>query len=219
MYHPGIGFRLAPLPDFSTLCVRKQLLKLPIWRDFLRLSTTLHELDDIQAIGASGIDRIGASQHKATKTKYTFKAVKTTLVVDCKTGTILDIHCSMKQARDSEVGWQLLRNNLDRLDTVTADEGYDWELLRRKLQAEGVTPVIKYREFDWQGTAHNALIDDQTYHQRSNVESTFFALRQRYGSRLQARTWFGQFREMVLRCAVRDVELAVKRSEPVISSG
>ncbi|MFW5950162.1 MAG: IS5/IS1182 family transposase, partial [archaeon] len=46
------------------------------------------------------------------------------------------------------------------------------------------------------------------------VESVFFALRQRFGGTLRARTWFGQFRELVLKCAVRNVELAVEGSNP-----
>jgi hypothetical protein len=40
------------------------------------------------------------------------------------------------------------------------------------------------------------------------VEAVFFALKQRYGSTLRARTWFGQFRELVLKAAVRNVEIA-----------
>jgi len=45
-------------------------------------------------------------------------------------------------------------------------------------------------------------MDDITYHQRSNVEAIFFALHQRFGGTLRARTWFSQFRELVLKCAV-----------------
>jgi len=63
--------------------------------------------------------------------------------------------------------------------------------------AEGVTPVIKRSEFDWTGLAHNIFLDDTTYYQRSNVESTFFALRRKYGEIMQAQTWFRQFRELV----------------------
>lgn len=54
---------------------------------------------------------------------------------------------------------------------------------------------------------HNTRHDDDTYHRRSSVESVFFALKQRYGDTLRARTWFGQFRELVLKAAVRNVEL------------
>jgi len=119
------------------------------------------------------MDRVAASQHYAKRTNYTFKAVKTTALIDCKTGAILDIHCSMKQPHDTQIGWQLLKRNLDRVTILTADKGYDWWLFRQKLRAEGVKPVIKHSEFGWTGVANNVLLDETTYHQRSNIESTF----------------------------------------------
>ena len=207
-----LGLEPDELPDFSTVCARYQRLKMPIWRVLLRLSAELHELGEIQAIDATGMDRISASQHYAKRTNYTFKAVKTTALIDCETGVILDIHCSMKQPHDSQIGWQVLKRNLDNVNVLTADKGYDWWLFRQKLRAEGVKPVIKHREFGWHGIANNVLMNDTTYHQRSNVESTFFALRRKYGEIVRARTWFGQFRELVLKCAVRNVELALDRS-------
>lgn len=120
-----------------------------IWRTFLSLTTELHELVEIQAIDATGMDRIAASQHYAKRTNYTFKAVKTTVLVDCSTGVILDIYYSMTQPHDSQVGWQVLKRNLDNLPTITADKGYDWWLLRNKLRLEGVKPLIRDREFGW----------------------------------------------------------------------
>ena len=209
-----IGLEPAEIPDFSTVCARYQALKMPIWRVLLRLSAELHDTGEIQAIDATGMDRISASQHYAKRTNYTFKAVKTTVLIDCVTGAILDIHCSMTQPHDSKIGWQVLKRNLDKVTVLTADKGYDWWLFRQKLRAEGVKPVIKHREFGWHGFANNVLLDDTTYHQRSNAESTFFALRRKYGEIVRARTWFGQFRELVLKCAVRNVELALDRSNP-----
>lgn len=204
-----LDLEVSQLPDFTTVCARMQDLKMPIWRDFLRLSAELHETGEIQAIDATGMDRIAASQHYAKRTNYTFRAVKTTALIDCETGAILDIHCSMKQPHDTKIAWQLLTRNLDKLSVLTADKGYDWELLRHKLRSESVKPVIKYREFGWHGIANNILLDDTTYHQRSNIESTFFALRRKYGEIVRAKTWFGQFRELVLKCAIRNVELAL----------
>lgn len=69
--------------------------------------------------------------------------------------------------------------------------------------------MFKHRKFGWHGVANNVLTDDTTYHQRSNIESAFFALRCKYGEVVLARTWFGKFRELVLKCAVRMVELAL----------
>jgi len=67
------------------------------------------------------MDQIAASQHYAKRTNYTFRAVKTTVLIDCKTGTILDIHCLMKQPHDSQFAGQLLTINLDKLSIVMAD--------------------------------------------------------------------------------------------------
>jgi len=45
-----------------------------------------------------------------------------------------------------------------------------------------------------------------------NIEATIFVLRRNYGEIVRARTWFGQFRELVLKCAVRNVELVLDSS-------
>lgn len=100
--------------------------------------------------------------------------------------------------------------DLSNVDTVVADKGFDWDELRQMLRSEGIRPVIKHREFYSLDAAHNARIDDETYHQRSIAESIFFALRKRFGSTLKARTWFGQFRELVLKAAVRNIEQSLR---------
>jgi IS5 family transposase len=176
-------FKLAAdeLPDITTLCHRKQQLKMKIWRVLLRLSVTIHELGDVQAIDATGFERRAVSRHYGKRVGYYFQAVKTTALVDCQAGVIIDVHCSMKQPHDTQIGWQVLTRNLENLQTVTADKGYDWDDLRKKLRENDIRPVIKHKEF-WQlDKAHNVRMDDDVYHLRSNIESTFFALKRRYG--------------------------------------
>jgi hypothetical protein len=72
--------------------------------------------------------------------------------------------------------------------------------------------VIKHCEFGWDSVANNGLLDETTSHQRSNIESTFLALPRKYGEIVRARTWVGQFRELVLNCAVKNVERALDAS-------
>ena len=208
-----LGLEVSELPNFSTVCARWQQLKMRVWRVLLRFSADLHELGEFQAIDATCIDRIKASQHFAKRTDYVFEDVKTTALVDCETGAILDIHCSVKQRHDTRIGWQVLVRNIDDLKTILADKGYDWDLLRHKLHGEGVKTVIKHREHGDLDVAQNALIDEQIYHQRSLIESAFFALKRRFGETLRARTWYGQFREIVLKAAIRNIELDI-RSTP-----
>ncbi|WP_435347251.1 IS5 family transposase [Haloarchaeobius sp. HRN-SO-5] len=208
----SLDLTVETLPHFSTVCARKQAIPMTRWRAILDASVELYELGDVQAIDATGVDRVQASQHYAKRTDYTFEAVKTTLLIDCGTSAILDIHCSMKQPHDTQIGWQVLVRNLDVLSTVAADRGYDWEELRTRLRAERVTPLIPKRDPGMLGWARNLLIHDRAYHQRSNAESVFFGLRRRYGDTLWARTWFGQFRELVMKSAVRNIERALEGS-------
>lgn len=211
---PGIASKLEltseDLPDFTTVSHAKERLEMRIWRVLLRLSAALHETGDVQAIDASGFDRNAASRRYAKRTNYTFKAVKTTFLVDCGSGAILDVHCSTKQPHDTRIGWQVLTRNRDQLSIVTADKGYDWAKLRQRLRDDNLRPVIKHREFDSLDRAHNARLDDSVYHQRSIVETVFSVIKRRYGDRLRARTWYGQFRETVLKAAVKNIESAIK---------
>lgn len=45
------------------------------------------------------------------------------------------------------------------------------------------------------------------YHRRSIVKVICFALEQRYGDTLRARMWYGQFRDLVLKAAVKNIKL------------
>ncbi|MFB6114501.1 MAG: IS5/IS1182 family transposase, partial [Halodesulfurarchaeum sp.] len=38
----------------------------------------------------------------------------------------------------------------------------------------------------------------------------FASLRRRFDDTIRARTWFGQFREIVLKAAVKNIEVAIK---------
>ena len=107
----------------------------------------------------------------------------------------------------------MLVRNLDDLTAVAADKGYDWEALRTRLRAESVTPLIPQRGPGFRGWARNLLIHNREYNQRSNAESVFFGLRQRYGETLWARTWFGQFRELAMKSAVRNIERVIEVPE------
>lgn len=109
---------------------------------------------------------------------YRYKAVKTTALVDCEKSLILDIHCSMRQPLDTQVGPHVLERNSDQVEVLTADRGYDSAEFRDFLQSRDVRPVTKHRELSSLDRAHNARLDDGIYGQRAIVESTFTAIKQ-----------------------------------------
>jgi IS5 family transposase len=147
---PGIvakfELKVAELPDVTTVCTRKQRLEMRILRVLLRLAAELQAPSKIHASDATGFDRIAASHHYANRTNYSFRSVRTPVIVDCSTSQTLYIHCSMKQPHDTLIGCQVPKRNLDRVETLTADKGYDRDEFPRYLHEKGVRPIIKHRE-------------------------------------------------------------------------
>ncbi len=75
-----LNLAVSELSDFTIVCTSNQDLELQIWPFFLKLSAEFHNLGNVQAIDATGMDRIATSQHYAKRTNYTFEVVKTTLL-------------------------------------------------------------------------------------------------------------------------------------------
>ncbi|MFB6284231.1 MAG: IS5 family transposase [Halobacteria archaeon] len=205
-----LGVKPENLPHYSTVCNSIQQINTIECRKMLKFSTNFQENGDIQAIDASGFDRSRFSNKYRKRTGYKFKAIKTSLLVDCKTNQILDLSISTKQPHDTKAADTLLKKNLDKINILTADKGYDSGKLRKNLRSNNIRPVIKHREFTSLDKAHNARIDDDVYHQRSNVESVFSSLKQRYNDRLLSKKWYNQYKEIVLKCVVKNIEDSIK---------
>ncbi|MFB6282703.1 MAG: IS5 family transposase [Halobacteria archaeon] len=187
-----------------------QNIKTTSCRKTLEFSIKYQEKGEIQATVASGFDRVRFSNKYRKRTGYKFKALKISLLVDCKTNQILDLSISTKQPHDTKVAENLLKYNLEKINILTADKGYDSSKLRKELRINNIRPVIKHREFSILDKDHNARIDNEVYHQRSNVESVFSSLKQRYNDRLLSKKWYNQYKEIVVKCAVKNIEDSIK---------
>jgi IS5 family transposase len=117
-----LDLEASELPDFTTVCARYQELKMAVWRAVPRHSADLVQPGEVHAIDATVFNRQGAGRHYANRTNYRFKAVKTTALVDCKNSLLLDIHCSMKQPHDTQIGPQVLERNSDQVEILAADK-------------------------------------------------------------------------------------------------
>lgn len=96
---------------------------MPVWRAFLRRTAALHDRGPVQAIDSTSYAQRTSSRNYAKRVSDAYESVKTTALVDCTSGAILDLHCPTKQPLDSQVAWQLLRRNFDKLTIITADKG------------------------------------------------------------------------------------------------
>ncbi|SFT02871.1 IS5 family transposase [Halostagnicola kamekurae] len=206
-----IGLEPVDLPDHSTLVKWFDKIKTALWRVLLRLSAQLHEPSGHAAIDATFFDRENASKHYCRRTNYRVQTLKATALVDTETQAILDVHCTTEKRHDTQLGWQVARRNAGDLASLAADKGYDWMELREKLRDNGVRPLIKHREFRPIDHAHNARIDGPRYRQRAMCETVFSTIKRTLGDAVRARSWYGEFRELVLMCTVHNIKQAVKQ--------
>ncbi|WP_313684522.1 IS5 family transposase [Halobellus marinus] len=205
-----IGLDAADLSHHSTLVKWFDRIKTALWRVLLRLSAQLHDPSGHAAIDATFFDRENASKHYCRRTNYRVQTLKTTALVDTESHAILDVHCTTEKRHDTQLGWQVARRNAGDLASLAADKGYDWMELREKLREDGVRPLIKHREFRPIDHAHNARIDGPRYRQRAMCETVFSTIKRTLGDAVRARPWYGEFRELVLMCAVHNIKQAVK---------
>ena len=206
-----IGRIKADLPDHSTLVKAFDRLRMAIWRVLLRLSAQLHEPSGHAAIDSTFFDRENASRHYCRRTNYRVQTLKTTVLVDTASQAVLDVHCTTGKRHDTRIGAQVALRNAGDLCSLAADKGYDWMRLREQLCDEGVRPLIKHRLFRVIDHAHNARIDSTRYGQRSMCETVFSTIKRALGCAVRARTWYHEFRELVLMCIVHNIKRAVKQ--------
>ncbi|EMA09976.1 IS5 family transposase, partial [Haloarcula marismortui] len=196
----------ADLPSPSTLCKAFDRIEMSVCRVLLRQSAQLHDPSKHAAIDATSFDRENASKHYCCRTNYRVQTLKATALVDTESQAILDVHCTTEKRHDTQLGWQVARRNAGNLASLAADKGYDWMELREKLREKGVRPLIKHREFRPIDHAHNARIDGLRYRQRAMCETVFSTIKRTLGDAVRARTWYGEFRELVLMCVVHNIK-------------
>jgi IS5 family transposase len=214
-----IGLEPADLPHPSTLCLSFERIEMKVCRVLLRQSAQLHNTGDIAAIDATHFDRSPASRHYCRRTNYRVQTLEATTLVDTDSQAICDLHCTTtREGSDAEICEQLARRHAGELRILTADKGYDCNWLREDLRNLTIRPLIKHCINAPYDHAHNARIDDEIYGQRAMSETVFSSVKRSLGVALRARSWYREFREVALMCAVYNIKRAAKQQIPLPSS-
>jgi len=119
---------------------------------------------------------------------------------------VLDIHVTTTRKHDTQIAPQVVKRNAESITALTGDKGYDDQKLRRLARDHDVRPLIKHREFSSLHKAWNARLDTDLYHQRSINETVNAAIKQKFGAFVRSRVWWKQFRELVIKCVVHNIE-------------
>jgi len=207
-----ISLSAADLPSPSTLCKAFDRIEMSVCRVLLRQSAQQHDPSKHAAIDATFYERSAASRHYCQRISYRVQKLKVTKLVDTDTQAVLDVHCSTtREGSDADLAEQIARRNAGDLRSLAADKGYDKQSLRETLRELGIRPLIKHRIFAPYDHAHNARIDEQRYNQRSMTKTVNSPVKRSLGFAVRARSWFREFREIALMCAVYNIKRAVRQ--------
>lgn len=204
---------LPRLPHFTTLNHLHQPERVDIknLRMLLALSAKKFELSGDAAIDATGIDRSHASRHYTKRTKMTISSLKTTVLVDTDSLAIMDVHLTTTRKHDTQIGPQLAGRNVEVLESLSADKGYDDQSFRKALRADEVRPLIKHREFRSYQKAANARMDSDLYNKRNLSETAFSIIKRKQGSAVRGRRWSRQFREVIMKMIGYNLDKFVRK--------
>jgi len=163
-------------------------------------------LNGITGIDASGFEQAHASTHYTKRTNLTIQQLKTTLLVDTATNAVLDVHVTTTRKHDTQIAPQVVKRNVQSIAVLAGDKGYDDQKLRRLARDHDIRPLIKHREFTPLHKAWNARLDNGLYHQRNMNETVNTTIKQKFGAFVRSRLWWKQFRELVIKCVVHNLE-------------
>lgn len=206
---------LDTMPDHTTLYHAFDRMSLTIGRLLSDESLDPFDLSGFSGIDATGFERSVASQYYAKTAKMNLQSIKTTVLADLKLNVVIDAHFTTTRKHDTKIGPDLLENHPE-LSVLAADKGYDDQSFRDQLRDNNIRPLIRHCESSPIHKAANARMIDEDYHKRSNNESVFSAIKRKYGDRLRSRIWYRQFRELILKMVVHNLDQLVK--EPLFIS-
>ena len=201
---------LGRVPDDSTLCKAFERLKSAVWRILLRLTRAFFELGGISGMDSSGEERSHASKYYTRRAKLHIKELKVTPLVDVRDNAILDAHITTTRRHDVRIGHKIVSRSARLIGVLLADKGFDDKNLRDLCRGLGIRPLIKHREFGPIHKAWNTRMSKELYNQRNQCESVRSSISRKYEPYVRSRKWYKQFREILAKCFVYNLDRAIQ---------
>lgn len=223
-----MNYRQLPVPDYSTICRRQSGI-------IVGQSLDYDELGEIHiALDSTGLKVYGEGEWKVRQHGYSKHRtwMKLHIAIDVVTQSIVSAKLTDNSIHDSTAGVELLTGKSDKLASFRGDGAYDKQELRQVLGANtkqiippqenailhpntAKNPVPSHleqrdtaiREIAEKGRA--AWKKDIGYHQRSLNEVVMFRYKNTFGGVLQARTFKNQLTEVLLKCKILNLFVAI----------
>lgn len=216
-------------PNFRA--ISKTLLRqdiTPILYDLVRFSSLpLVEIDNVHAIDSTGFrcSTFGAYCEHAHGTKRMHNWLKVHISTGVKSNIITDVIITDEFKSDSPQFKKLLLNTSKhfKISEVSADLAYSSRKNLEIVDKLGGVPYIPFKKNAtgkargsalWNKTFHYFQLHreefDSHYHQRSNVESTFGALKKKLGENLMSKNRTAQINEMLCKIIAYNITVVIR---------
>ncbi len=145
--------------------------------------------------------------------------IKCHLMVGVKTNIVTSVELTGRHAHDSPLLPALVENTARNfsLQTVLADKAYSSNRNLQLVADKGATPYIPFRkntlvpekDSAWKRMYHFYHFNRDAflahYHRRSNAESTFAAIKAKFGDRIRSKTDAAQVNEVLLKILAHNI--------------
>lgn len=196
----------------------------------LKSALPLVEIDKIAAIDSTGFSTNQFCQYAVERfhAKRNHHWLKAHAVVGCKTHAILAVKITGEQenAGDSPHFEPLVsqaKGNGFQFDIITADKAYNGRKNSNVSELLGIKPYIPFRSNatgrargsaayrrDYLFWAYHAPEFEATYHQRSNIEATFGAIKAKFTDRLRSKNQLAQKNELMCKFIAYNICMLIK---------
>jgi len=194
------------LPKPSTVCKAFDRYKMWVWRQLLRISAQQLGGSGHVALDSTFFERGHASQYYRRRSERTIQTLKVTTLTDVDSLAVLDVQCLAQWRHDTKIGPQVVRRNADDLLSVAADKAFQNWPTRLEYYTLDVDPLILQRGSTSLTVGHNALIREKGYDQRWMAETSYSGVKRSLGDAVRAHIWYREFREIILKFAVYNIE-------------
>ena len=194
------------VPEYTTIYKSFDRLKMWVWRALLRVSAEQHPQSGHVALDSTFFERGHASKYYLQRSDREIQKLKVTTITDTESLAVLDVQCSIHWKHDVKAGPQVVRRNADDLLSVAADKAFHSWINMFEFYTLDVDPLVLRQGSKPEIVGHNALIRDAGYSQRWMAETSYSATKRSLGSAVRAHCWYREFREIVLKFAVSNIE-------------
>ncbi|MFH1664513.1 MAG: transposase [archaeon] len=146
--------------------------------------------------------------------------LKAHIIIGTKTNTVTDVKVTLGTANDSPLLPELVFRTSAYFNVleVSADKGYLSETNLQAIESIGATPFIPFKSLNKNTTSKSGIWKKmfklyffnseqfkEHYHRRSNVESTFSAIKGKFGGSLKSKSFVGQTNEVLLKVLCHNI--------------